>query len=453
MLLRAGIAGTLAFLLVGLTPVPQPPATAFDPLRGSLARREPLAVYSPDPADPWNQAFFLLFTQTIQSRVIADGALPFASGDERLRLTDRRVTRIEGGDRAIDPLYPSWLWMGSMYFDFEPGDAFRILQEPRYSQFLAALQGIRRTAASRPALARALMQADLWSAFDILHALTRIRRARDAAGGGAPPPGQQQQEQDRAEILLSPLATTMRALALSREEIARLPDTYSAAANRLALPDLLGNRNGWMEIRWFPRRSHDDAAGYRRAARVFARPAARPDDDAALLNRLREQQGDDRGALDSVALLTQLLLVATDGTVIPSSIAFDVQFRGTAAGAVPEYELSRRRLLSSPSTGGLVPFEAEMPAYMPSAGNDLSFATPPRLDAEPVIAPLAIRCSACHGTAAGVGHLVTFSMTVAPGRAVPPVVRLSSDRNVHPQDVAGHKMEMDDFKSLRERWR
>ena len=147
-----------------------------------------------------------------------------------------------------------------------------------------------------------------------------------------------------------------------------------------------------------------------------------------------------------------MLLVATDGTVVPSSIAFDVQLRGTA-GAVPEYDLSRRRLLSSPSTGGLVPFEADMPAYLPMAGNDFSFATPPRLDAEPVIAPLATRCSVCHGTAAGVGHLMSFSKIVAPGRALPPVVRLTSDRNVHAQDVAARKMEMDDFKSLRERWR
>ena len=451
MALRACIAATLALLLAGQTPAPQPTAAAFDPLRGSLARREPLAVYSPDPADPWNQTFFLLFTRTIQSRVIADGALPFASGDRRLRLTDRRVTRIEGGDRAIDPLYPSWLWMSSANFDFAPGDTFRILQEPRHSQFLAALQGVQRTAASRPPLARALMQADLWSTFDMLHALTRSRRAMAATCPVALQP-RQQQEQDRAETLLPLLATTMRALALSREEIARLPDTYSAAATRLGLPDLLANRNGWMEIRWFPRRSHDDAAGFRRAARVFARPAARPDDEAAFLNRLGEHQGDDRGALDSVALLTQLLLVATDGTVVPSSIAFDVQFRGTA-GAVPEYELSRRRLLSSPSTGGLVPFDADMPAYMPSAGNDLSFATPPRLDGEPVIAPLATRCSACHGTAAGVGHLMSFSMIVAPGPAVPPVVRLASDQNVHAQDVAGHKMERDDFKSLRALWR
>jgi hypothetical protein len=57
------------------------------------------------------------------------------------------------------------------------------------------------------------------------------------------------------------------------------------------------------------------------------------------------------------------------------------------------------------------------------------------------------------GTAAGVGHLMTFSMTLAPGCALPPVARLTSDRNVDAQDVARHKMEMDDLKSLLEPWR
>jgi hypothetical protein len=31
------------------------------------------------------------------------------AGDRRLTLSPRTVTRIESGDRAADPLYPSWL--------------------------------------------------------------------------------------------------------------------------------------------------------------------------------------------------------------------------------------------------------------------------------------------------------------------------------------------------------
>jgi hypothetical protein len=250
-------------------------------------------------------------------------------------------------------------------------------------------------------------------------------------------------------------AASARALALSGEEIAQLPDTYSAAATALHLPNLLGDRGEWMEIRWFPQRSHELAAGNRRTARVFLRPADRPNDEVAFLSRFRERQGDNLAALESVALLIQLLLVATDGTVVPSPISFEVQFRGTAARAggaeIPQYELSRRQLLSAPATGGLVGLDANAPAYLPTAGNDFSFATPPRLDGEPVLAPLGARCALCHGPAPGVGHLMTFAQTF-PGRPAPPVVRLVATQNVHSRDVATRKMELEEFKTLRQHW-
>ena len=439
-------------LLLGSLPMTQVgnrpgAARGFDPLRDSLARSEPQAIYAPDPEDPWNQLFFLLFTRTITSRVMADGAPAFASGDDRLLLSSRRVTRIESGDRAIDPLYPSWLWMGSTAFDFEPDSRWRVLRDPRYAQLVVALEGIRRTAASRPPLARALMQADLWALYDMLHLMTRPHHG---------PPAGDSMEQQRALALLPTVATTMRALALSTEEIAQLPNTYSASAKALGLPDLLGNRTDWMEIRWFPRRSHDHAAEHRRSARVFFRPSEWPSDEAAFLNGFRDRQGDTGTALSSVALLIQLLLVTSDGTVVPSPITYEVQFRGTAASAngreIPQYELSRRQLLSSPATGGLVPFDATAPAYLPMAGNDFSFATPPRLDGEPVVAPLGTRCSACHGRGPGVGHVVTFAQVTARELSLPPVDRLVSAENVHSRDVARRKMERQEFKALRQHW-
>lgn len=445
------VAGIL-FLLLGWFPLTQAgdrqQAThAFDPLRGSLARSEPQSIYAPDPEDAWNQVFFLLFTRTIASRVMADGAPAFASGDDRLALSDRRVTRIESGDRAIDPLYPSWLWMGSTAFDFDRDSSWRVLREPHYSRLVGALQGVQRTASSRPPLARALMQADLWSVHDMLDAMTRLQRGRVS--------GDRAEREQRAQALLPRVAATMRALALSGEEIARLPDTYSAAATALGLPDLLGDRSDWMEIRWFPQRSHELAADHRRAARVFFRPAERPNDAAAFLGRFREGQGDNLAALESVALLVQLLLVGSDGTVVPSPITYEVQLRGTAARLrgveIPQYELSRRQLLSSPAIGGLVGFDANAPAYLPMAGNDFSFATPPRLDGEPVLAPLGARCALCHGSAPGVGHLMTFAHTF-PGRPVPPVVRLVAAQNVHSRDVARRKMELEEFKTLRQHW-
>ena len=132
--------------------------------------------------------------------------------------------------------------------------------------------------------------------------------------------------------------------------------------NTLKLPNVTASASGWMEIEWFPTRDHDTAAKFRRATRVFVNPVRKPADQAAFLDGFREGHGDDRGALDSVALLTQLMLVARDGSVMPSPITYEVQLRGSAArmrnADTPQYELSRQRLLSSPTTGGLVPFAA-----------------------------------------------------------------------------------------------
>ena len=426
------------------------PTGGFDPLHGSLARDEPQPIYAASPDDAWNEVFFLLFTRAIPSRVMATNGSPFvAAGDERLKLTDERIVRIESGDRAIDPLYPSWLWMGSTAFDFERDSTFRILREPRYSRLVAALEGVRRTASSRPPVARALMQADLWSAYDMLHTILSPRPGRRAADAG--------ERELRARTLLPLVATTMRTLALSAKEIAALPDTYLTAAKKLGLPDLLGTRSEWMEIRWLPQRSHDFAAGHRRATRVFFRPAKRPTNERTFLNQFRAGQGDSLGALDSVALLIQLLLVRSDGTVVPSPITYEAQFRGAAArtgGAeIPQYELSRRLLLASPSTGGLVGLEANTPAYLPIAGNDFSFATAPQLDGDPVLAPLSRRCAMCHGAGPGVGTLMTFSVHKKRDRPMPHVDRLVSARNLHAGDVAKRKMALEDFKALRQHWR
>jgi hypothetical protein len=451
---RVGVVAAVAvvqLLVLGwftITQAGQQATRGFDPLRDSLARSEPQSIYGPDKEDAWNQVFFLLFTRTIASQVMADGSGLFAAGDNRLALSGRRVTRIESGDRAIDPLYPSWLWMDSTAFDFEPGRAWRILREPGYSRLVAALEGVRRTASSRPPLARALMQADLWSAYDMLHKMISLRRV---------PPAPDTVERDKqAQALLPLIAGTMRALALSREEIARLPDTYAAAAPALKLPDLFGNGSDWMEVRWFPQRSHEHAAGHRRVTRVFVQPQVRPNDATAFLEQFRGQEGDGGATLRSVALLIQLLLVASDGTVVPSRITYEVQLRGTAAHAsgteIPQYDLSRQRLLSSSAPGGLVAFAADAPAYLPTGMNDFSFATLTRLDGEAVVAPLGTRCALCHG-GPGVGRLLTFAKNAIPGRPSPPVERLVSAHNVHPGDVARRKMDQEDFKALRQYWR
>src|SRR6188768_3777506 len=245
MMLRPIGAGVV--LLLGLQA-----AATFDPMRGSLQRAAPQPVYSEDAADPWNELFFLLFTRSVPARVIAPDALPFSAGDERLRLNDRRVTRIEGGDRAIDPLYPSWQWMNSTAFDFGGGRKWRVLEEPQLGRLMTAINGVQRTAATRTPLARALMQADLWAAYDMLAAASQpssvpgIRGERPAIALA----------REAAEALPR-LAAAMRALALTETEIAKLPDSYENAVQASRLPPVFDERSGWMEVRWFPTRMHD----------------------------------------------------------------------------------------------------------------------------------------------------------------------------------------------------
>jgi len=112
-----------------------PQVASFNPLKDSLAQETPQPIYSRDPADPWNHAFFQLFTRTVQARRLPGGVTPFqlmAPESQHLLRTGAPVTRIESGDRAIDPLYSSWIWMGSNQFDMSSSGAWGVLNEPRY---------------------------------------------------------------------------------------------------------------------------------------------------------------------------------------------------------------------------------------------------------------------------------------------------------------------------------
>ena len=183
------------------------------------------------------RVFYLLFTRTIDARMPKDVRAPFAGGDDRLELGGQVVTRVESGDRPIDPLYPSLLWMGSTAFDVSAHDSWRTLRDPRYARLLAALSAAAAGAAARPALARALMQADLWSAFDLLYVPPEFR----TSGRRAP---ESEMLLARRDHLLSELARLIRMLALTRPEIAALPDTYAVARGRYGLPDLFNPASG-----------------------------------------------------------------------------------------------------------------------------------------------------------------------------------------------------------------
>jgi hypothetical protein len=170
-----------------------------------------------------------------------------------------------------------------------------------------------------------------------------------------------------------------------------------------------------------------------------------------------EGQGKDVGGVDALALVIQVLLIASDGAVVPSPLTYEVQLRtrtrspsGSFIGAeIEQYELSRKHMLVAPETGGLTRLDERAPVYLPAAGNDFSFATPPALDRAPVLVPLRDRCASCHGEA--LGTIATFAMHATPGSA-PRVERLDPGENRHARDVAERKMTREEFLSLQRRW-
>ena len=76
----------------------------------------PEKIYSDNPDDSWNRIFYYLFSRRVTAHLTADfpeGA-PFREVDGllqalHLQMSTRTFERNETGDRAIDPLYPSFL--------------------------------------------------------------------------------------------------------------------------------------------------------------------------------------------------------------------------------------------------------------------------------------------------------------------------------------------------------
>ena len=158
-------------------------------------------------------------------------------------------------------------------------------------------------------------------------------------------------------------------------------------------------------------------------------------------------------------MLTEQLLISTDGSLVQSPLVIDVQIRrfpshtpGVAEDvAVEEFELSRQRLREDPATGGLVSESEDFPAYLPAGGTDYRFASP-ALDAReprlPILGTLASRCASHHGT--WVGAILTFSQHF-PER-IPPVRVLPPSKDLHAAFVSQQKRERGEFKALLESW-
>ena len=402
------------------------------------------AIYTKNPNDSWNRIFYYLFSRRVMTHLTSDfpeGA-PFRDLEGLLESTPMQVStrtfeRVERGDRAIDPLYPSFL---------TDEGARVVLQGPNYVGFRAALDAALQDNAQRSTVARAIMQNDLWSAHDMIYKYRHYKLQ-----------GEAELAEHRVEVL-ERLGHLIQKVALRSEEIRSLADNYAIAKKKAALPDLFKKNGGWVEIQWFPRRLHDEAVGYRRVTRVFLKPAHVPGNIQEFLNDFRRDGNDASAKLDGVALIVQLLLIDEQGRAQTTGITTDVQFRlfeRTKGGdfqrtRVGIYELSRKQILNQLESGGLSQQREGEPAYLPSAGNDYTFASTQRAaggPATPLVVKARSRCAFCHGDS-DLRHVMTFSMNVVPGENLPAVRRLDPAADEAARFVISQKTTRDDWKSL-----
>lgn len=427
--------GVLALLIVTAC-LRRTPATAVDvELHPLFTSDNPESIYAADPNDSWNRIFRALFTRTVKARLSSyfpEGApfVPFreAMGVSPFRISRATFDRKEIGDRGIEPLYPSFLTAEG---------PLQVLSEPRFSELTAALNEAIAETRSRSNVERALMQSDVWAAYDIIYATGRAKAEAETFG-------------KRKERLLSLLSGFLRKLSLSSEQINSLNNNYHLAVAAKKLPDIFSPDSGWLEIQFLPQRSHDNAADYRRAARVFLKPRSTPSDPEAFVEKLKHHQH--LNEVDSVALVIQNLLIDSSGRAVPSPLISEVQFRfftndtkiGTVSREIKQFELSRRRLLTAPRTGGFVEINQTEPAYLTEAGNDYSFASSIDNADAPIVVPLRTRCSQCHGES--LTALMTYSIHYFP--PVPTVKVLDRAKQERGLYVARIKESRNDFKSL-----
>ncbi len=345
---RAILACLVASVSFSLLPQPraQVPQPAVLP-----ATIEP--IYSNDPNDAWNRIFYYLFSRRFKARRSGDfpEGKPFEEFEANRRCSSASSRRANRNRRSLhrSAVLPVSKHGGRPAPAANRANVFR---------HVAALQEALNDTTPRPAIARAMMQSDLWAAYEIL--LEPLF-----------PEDRSAELDHRHQMVLDLLGKMVAKLALTRAEIQSLPDNYDAARSKYALPDLFGKNSGWIEIEWFPDRTHDSVANYRRFTRVFLKPAQPPQDRQKFLDSLRDPQQDMSAKLDGVALVMQSILVDSQGKLAPTRLTTDVQLRlfkksdqGVFQG--PEIrvcELSRKLMLTEPETGGLASEDENSPTY------------------------------------------------------------------------------------------
>jgi hypothetical protein len=402
-------------------------------------------IYSTRPNDPWNKIFYFLFSRRLTVRLSSDFAegAPFVDSPTQRKVSTRIFERSEIGDRAIDPMYPTFtVGFGTML----------VLHDSAYPAFTQALRDALQENTARSTCARAFMQSDLWGAYDAFFSPFL--------------PDDEKKLGDRRKAALDLIGHLIRKIALTPDEFNSLQENYSSAVRRYSFPDVFAKDSGWIEVAWFLPRAHDDAAGYRRVSRVFLKPAHAPAD----VHKFLEAQADapeDLHALEGAVLITQLLLIDSHGKLRPTRLTSEAQVRlfargsgsGAVKGSIRMCEINRRRLLQDPESGGLVEEKDNTPAYLTNGGT-YGFAEGPSIGSqpvpgqhytlpeigEPIQVKLRTRCAACHG--ANLTQMMTFSIVRPPH---PPQVRQLNPTSTVVADIdISVKSKRNDFQSLLE---
>ncbi len=412
------------------------------------AQDDPQLVYSSDPNDTWNRIFYHLFTRTVSYKLTDD----FPNGAPFLKLEDmgfpdglpvstRLFERVEIGDRAIEPFYPSFITSAGLH---------EALSDKHFFQLKQALTDALTDKRVRPPLHRALMQADIWAAHDRLAPINQFSRTQTT------------ELDERASQLLPLMARLIKKLALTSEEVKNLPDNYALATKEHRLPNLFSPYSEWIEVQWILSRLHVDAMDFRRAARVFVKPNIQLRDKQRFLDRLRDNLGDLK-ELGAVAIVIQNLLIDSEGNITPTRLTHEVQartFKRDVNGKIvktelSQYELSRKLLVTKPRTGGLILFAETAPMFLPAAGNDYGFATPQidrQGETQPILATLRRRCGACHGWPHAPA-ILTFAIHIHAPDSIPSVKLLEQPNDEYACYVAAQKVNRREFKLLQTEWK
>lgn len=436
------------------------------PLVGTLKSAAPLPLYDADPHHPWNRIYAAFY---IRPRV-----LPATD-------TQPEVVRYEGGD-VIEFL----AWGRTTYWS---SAAVHRRVMPMIDEFLDERQA---KLFSDP-LKRAVFQHDLWAVYDHL-VDQNIKRNGDL------------ETRQRRDALCKKLATCIHELALSTEQISKLPDTYKlAVASGDFVPrhnfdptvnylpfGMLTNPEEWVEIDFYFPKMHEDIMDRfvslharslqgRSHYRIFYRF---PEGRQQAVNYLKSLEqldidwkrsaqfgfippltsGPPIPAGTEVALLQLMMSVDDQLRPVPTRIVESFQFRvfrnlngssepptNTGVGInVLDYRMKRHLLFDNLKSGGLEREPEDQPQYRVAIGGLKSTAPDWGFDGKKVLFQ---QCADCHMSAKleRLGVASIPSITHSGGFDAGAMMGIS--RPVSPDQIGARAHRVARFKSRHESFR